>query len=82
MNAEIEARAKKYKGLADRAATPADTEVIRWLAKQVATLCQTLRAARAQYESLKSKITWHRDGVGPDVPVLQERYDTLRTILC
>lgn len=26
-----------------------------------------------------SKIAWHRDGIGPDVPVLQERYDTLRS---
>jgi len=38
---------------------------------------EELRQLREKYDSLKSKIAWHRDGVGPDVPVLQERYDSL-----
>lgn len=28
-------------------------------------------------EKVKTKLAWHRDGIGPDVPVLQERYDNL-----
>lgn len=43
----------------------------------VPALCRTVRALRETYDSLKSKIAWHRDGIGPDVPVLQERYDKL-----
>jgi hypothetical protein len=31
-----------------------------------------------KYESLRSKVAWHRDGKGPDIPVLQPRYDALR----
>lgn len=43
----------------------------------VHALCQTVRALRTKHEWLRSKIAWHRDGAGPDVPVLQERYDKL-----
>lgn len=32
---------------------------------------------RGKYEDLKQNIAWHCDGVGPDVPVLQPRYDAL-----
>lgn len=51
---EIEARAKKYKQLAKRAATPADEEVIRWLVKQIDSLCATVRALRSEKEHWES----------------------------
>lgn len=43
----------------------------------IPALCHDWRVLRAKVERIKSKTAWHRDGVGPDVPVLQERYDKL-----
>lgn len=45
---EILKRAAKYKQLAKRAATPADEEVIRWLASTVSALCATVKHLRAE----------------------------------
>lgn len=42
---------------------------------------ECLRAALARadrrLQRAVARIPWHRDGKGPDVPVLQERYNTL-----
>jgi hypothetical protein len=39
------------------------------------------QADAASVREAASNLAWHRDGIGPDVPVLQERYDDLRAQL-
>lgn len=75
--AEIEAsQIKRRESLAFHQAEYPNLPTPPYIA-EIDSLCATVRALREKYESLKSKIAWHRDGVGPDVPVLQERYDKL-----
>ena len=57
---EIEARAKKYRDLARRAATPADEGVIRWLAKTVDALIRDRKAMQGENERLRVGLRSYR----------------------
>jgi hypothetical protein len=41
-------------------------------------LARKLAEAEAKFEKVRKSVAWHRDGKGPDVPVLQPRYDALQ----
>lgn len=54
------------------------------LEAQIQGLMNSLAKSQQEVERLRKtmeKWAWHRDGNGPDVPVLQERYDRLRSEL-
>lgn len=57
------------------------TDIVDNLSKWVAGVVKERDELRLRLSSLQEKVkttlAWHRDGVGPDVPVLQERYDNL-----
>lgn len=58
-----------------------DIELKAEIAQLQASLAQSDKEneiLRESTASLRAKFPWHRDGKGPDVPVLQERYDALR----
>jgi hypothetical protein len=41
-------------------------------------LARKLKEAEAKFEKVRKSVAWHRNGKGPDVPVLQTRYDALQ----
>lgn len=59
-------------------------EVVGRLLGYVSLLCQAWEEATARLtrqKELWGGVAWHRDGFGPDVPVLQPRYDALQSRL-
>jgi hypothetical protein len=53
------------------------TEVAAIISKHIPDAGEVERL-RAKQEWIRTKIAWRRDGIGPDVPVLQPHYDALR----